>query len=61
MAFFYPRLVPGGIVVCDDYGFPTCPGATSAVDEFLADKPEKMLSLASGGGFAIKGIATGHK
>jgi hypothetical protein len=49
---------PGGIIVCDDYWFTTCPGATKAVDEFLADKPEKMLPLAQGGGFLIKGQAT---
>lgn len=56
--FFYERLNTGGILLCDDYGFDTCPGATQAVDEFLDDKPEKMLSLADGGGFFIKGIVT---
>lgn len=56
--FFYPRLKPGGILVCDDYMFTTCPGATQACDEYLADKPEKMISLASGGGYLIKGIPT---
>src|SRR5262249_46129363 len=25
--FFYPRLQPGGMLVCDDFGFTTCPGA----------------------------------
>jgi hypothetical protein len=56
--FFYDRLNPGGILVCDDYLFMTCPGATEAIDEFLADKPEKMLGLPGGGGFFIKGCAT---
>ena len=58
LQFFYPRMNQGGIIVCDDYGFTTCPGATKAVDEFLADKPEKMLPLPCGGGFLIKGCAT---
>jgi hypothetical protein len=58
MEFFYPRLAPGGILVCDDYRLITCPGATKAVDSFLADKPEKMLSLDAGSGFIIKGVAT---
>jgi hypothetical protein len=58
IAFFYPRLNGGGILLCDDYGFSTCPGATKAVDEFLADKPEKMIKLDSGGGFIIKGVAS---
>jgi hypothetical protein len=54
--FFYPRLSAGGILLCDDYGFTTCPGATGAIDEFLSDKPEKMLSLPDGGGVFIKGV-----
>lgn len=56
--FFYPRVNTGGIIVCDDYGFLTCPGATKAIDEFLADKSEKMIYLPCGGGFFIKGCQT---
>jgi hypothetical protein len=48
----------GGIFVCDDYGFLTCPGATKAMDEFLLTKREKMISLPGGGGFFIKGCVT---
>lgn len=55
LAFFYPRTSEGGIIVCDDYGHSTCPGSTRAVDEFLADKPESMLSLPAGGGFLVRG------
>lgn len=58
LAFFYPRLSAGGILVCDDYRFTTCPGATRAIDEYLADKPESMIALADGGGFLIKGCPT---
>jgi len=57
IAFFYSRMEPGAILLCDDYGFMSCPGATRACDEFLADKPEKMIFLASGGGYFIKGLA----
>lgn len=56
---FYPRLVDGGIFLCDDYGSDSCPGATRAVDEFLRDKPEKAITLSDGGGFFIKGCTTG--
>ncbi len=56
--FFYPRTTAGGIVVCDDYGFTTCPGATKAIDDFLSDKPESMIVLPCGGGFLIKGTAS---
>ena len=31
---------PGGYVVCDDYGHPDCSGATIAVEEFFARRPE---------------------
>lgn len=31
--FFYPRLVEGGIIVLDDYGWPNCPGVKQALDE----------------------------
>ena len=58
MEFFYPRLNQGGVIVCDDYGFTSCPGATKAVDQFLENKIEKMVSLSAGGGFFIKGIET---
>lgn len=57
LTFFYPRLSSGGILLCDDYGCTNCPGATSAVDSFLANKPEKMVRLDAGGGFFIKGTS----
>ncbi|MBP8251827.1 MAG: class I SAM-dependent methyltransferase [Herpetosiphon sp.] len=44
-AFFYPRLVHGGVMIFDDYGFFSCPGAKQAVDEFFADKPEYPVYL----------------
>ena len=58
VAFFYPRMSDGGIILCDDYGSTFCSGATKAIDEYLADKPEKMISLSGGGGFLIKGCPT---
>lgn len=57
IAFFYERMNDGGLIVCDDYGFTSCPGATKACDEFLSDKPEKMIGLSAGGGFFIKGLS----
>jgi O-methyltransferase len=52
--FFYPRINSGGILVCDDYGFSTCPGARRAVDEFLSTKPEKILEMPCGNAFLIR-------
>ena len=60
LQFFYPRMSVGGIILCDDYGFTSCPGATKACDDFFADKQEKIISLCSGGGFIIKGVQTGQ-
>ena len=56
--FFYPRMNEGGILVCDDYGFTTCPGVKIALDQFLQKKKEKMVSLSGGGGFLVKGNET---
>jgi hypothetical protein len=56
--FFYPRMKPGGIIVCDDLGFDTCPGATSACEDALGDFREKFVTMADGGGFFVKGVAT---
>ncbi len=47
LAFLYPRLSSGGVIVFDDYGFASCPGARKAVDEFFADKPEHPLTLST--------------
>ena len=46
--FFYPRMQPGGVMLFDDYGHSSCPGARAAVDEFFADKPEVKISLITG-------------
>lgn len=34
LKFFFPRVLPGGIIVVDDYGYSMFPGAKKAVDEF---------------------------
>ena len=57
--FFYERLVPGGVLLCDDYGFTTCPGARRAFDEFVADKPERsVVHLTTGQGLIVKRSAS---
>ncbi len=54
IAFFYERLNKGGIMICDDYGFVTCPGAKKAMDDFFTDKPETVIMLTTGQSFIIK-------
>ena len=53
LAFFYPRMVSGGIIVCDDYGFDSCPGAKKALDDFFLDK-EEIINVPTGQAFIIK-------
>ncbi len=45
--FVYPRMVPGGYIVFDEYDIaePVYPGARKAIDEFFANKPEKLQRL----------------
>lgn len=54
LQFFYPRVNNGGVIVLDDYGFTTCPGAYRAVKEFMADKPEYVIHLPTGQGIIIR-------
>lgn len=54
--FFYPKLSQGGIMLMDDYGFTSCPGVTKVFDDFMADKPEQIINLSSGGCFIVKKI-----
>jgi hypothetical protein len=48
VSFFYQRMNSGGLMLFDDYGFATCPGARRAIDEFFADKPEPIIDLPTG-------------
>ncbi|HTX99639.1 MAG TPA: methyltransferase domain-containing protein [Bacteroidota bacterium] len=52
--FFYPRMVKGGVMVFDDYGFESCPGAKQAVDQFFSDKDERPWYLPTGQCVVIK-------
>lgn len=54
LAFFYPRMNKGGVILLDDYGFTTCPGAFRAVSEFMSDKPEPVIHCPTGQGIIFK-------
>lgn len=43
--FFYPRIERGGILLFDDYGYASCPGARAAIEEFFAGKPEVLTVM----------------
>ena len=53
-AFFYSRMVKCGLMVFDDYGFLSTPGAKEAVDKFFADRPETPIYLLTGQALVIK-------
>jgi O-methyltransferase len=52
--YFYPRLVPGGAIVFDEYGFAATRGERDAVDEFFADKLESPIVLPTGQAVILK-------
>ena len=54
LTFFYEKMTQGGIILCDDYGFTTCPGAKKAMDSFFSDKHEEVVSLPTGQGFVVR-------
>lgn len=45
LEFFYGRVEPGGVIICDDYGSSSCPGAKRAFDEFFQKRPESLFHL----------------
>jgi O-methyltransferase len=53
-AYFYPRLVSGGVLLFDEYAFAAAQGERDAVDEFFADKPESPITLPTGQAMILK-------
>jgi len=43
--FCWDRLVPGGIMVFDDYGWPATFGARTAIDEVCAARGAEVICL----------------
>ena len=55
LQFFDKRLVDGGAILLDDYGFETCPGIVKAVEEFASSKSNYFgMSLLTGQYVLIK-------
>jgi hypothetical protein len=57
LVFFYPRLVDHGILVCDDYGFDTCPGAREAMDAYFAERNIPIVHVPTGQGVVLRAPA----
>lgn len=45
LEFFYDKMAPGGVIICDDYGSKSCPGAKKAFDDFFANRPEVLIEM----------------
>lgn len=54
LEFFYPRMAPGGVILLDDHGLTTCPGATRAAEEYMANRPESIVLLTTGQALILK-------
>ena len=52
--FFFPRLVTGGVILLDDHGLTTCPGARKAALDYFAPTGEMVVDLPTGQGLVIK-------
>ena len=52
LRFFYPRMLPGGIIITHDYSI--IPGVAVAFERFLRDKPEKVIELPTTQAILIK-------
>lgn len=58
--FFYPRLSAGGILLFDDHGFRSCPGARQVTEDFFAGKPEDLVLLSTGQALVMKRAPVGR-
>lgn len=45
LEFFYERMVQGGVILFDEYNDPPWPGCNKAIDEFFANKIEKLQKI----------------
>ncbi|MEN9949465.1 MAG: hypothetical protein RLY85_217 [Bacteroidota bacterium] len=52
--YFWDKLVVGGVVILDDYGFPMHTAQKLAFDEFAQSKNTNILSLPTGQGIMFK-------
>jgi O-methyltransferase len=53
LEYFYEKMVPGGVIYFDDYGW-GFPDLRRKVNEFFADKPETLLHFPAGVSIVIK-------
>ncbi len=48
LEYFHPRMAPGGVIICDDYGSIAFPGAAQAWDEYFLPRELPFIGLSTG-------------
>jgi macrocin-O-methyltransferase TylF-like protien len=51
--FFWDKLVPGAFVLLDDYAMPGCSDQKTGIDEYVAEKGFRVLSVPTGQGLLV--------
>jgi len=54
LEFAYKTMMPGGIIVFDDYGWASCHDQRVKIDGFFAERREKPVGLPTGQAFVVK-------
>ena len=54
LEYFYPKMVSGGVIYFDDYGWEGHYPQKKMVDAFFKDKPESIMCIPSGQGIIVK-------
>lgn len=52
LEFFYPRMLPGGVILSHDYSY--LAGVREAFADYLADRPERPIELATSQAMIVK-------
>ena len=54
LEYLYPRLVSGGMLVMDDYGYSGYEDQRDVLEAFFADRPEELIALPTGTALVVK-------
>ena len=54
LRYFWPSIVEGGIVLCDDYAYFGCDAQGAALDDAAKELGIEILALPTGQGLIIK-------
>lgn len=54
LEYFYPRMVKGGVIYFDDYGWAGHSKLKAMIDSFFSGKPESVLYMPTGQGIVVK-------